>query len=87
MSLELANKCADSDLVEKVIKTVPVPKWRNRVDIYLNRNDSETERLAARLSLDTLGFATNVKRAFGKFTNVCVMELPEKGPEAVVGTT
>ena len=80
---------SDFDLVERVIKTVPVPKWRNRVDIYLNRNDNdnETERLAARLSLDTLGFATNVKRAFGKFTNVCVMELPEKGPEAVVGTT
>ena len=71
--------------MRKAIETIQAPKWKNRLDIYLKRNDSETERLAATLSLDTLGWATNVKRALGQISQVCVMELPERGPKAIIG--
>ncbi|KAI4120769.1 MAG: hypothetical protein LQ338_006778 [Usnochroma carphineum] len=66
--------------MQKAIKTVPAPRMSNRLNIYLNRNDSDIDRLAATLSLDVLGWAANFKRVCGKVSEVCVMELPEERP-------
>lgn len=71
--------------MRKAIETIQAPKWRSRLDVYLKHSDSETERLAATLSLDTLGWTTNVKRALGQISHVCVMESPEPGPKAIMG--
>lgn len=57
------------------------PKWRNKLDVYYKRNDSEIQRFLATLSLDKLGFKTNVQRACGRINEVCVMELPSRGLE------
>ena len=72
-------------LESKAISRVPAPKWRNRLDIYLNRNDNESARLAATLSLDKLGWTTNVKRACGQISEVWVMELPDERHPQVLG--
>lgn len=52
-----------------------VPKWGSYVDIWVDQDD-ETKRVAATLNLDKLGWATNVQRAWGRFSHIYVMSTP-----------
>lgn len=49
------------------------PKWNSYVDIHVTQDD-KTERLAATLNLDKLGWATNVMRLCGKFSHIYVLD-------------
>ena len=53
------------------------PKWGSQLDIYLEREDTKTERLAARLNLNSLGWTTNLKRKCGSIRHVWIMELAD----------
>lgn len=56
----------------EVIKFQAAPKWNSYVDIYVG--EDETQRLAATLNLDKLGWATNLKRLCGKFSHIYVVD-------------
>lgn len=74
------NLCRDQNhsfltrvLGSRVIKSQTVPKWRSHVNIYVGEAE-ETQRLAATLNLDKLGWTTSMKRLCGKFSHIYVVE-------------
>ena len=64
-------------LARKATSRISAPKWSNRLDIYLDREDTDTKSLAATLNLDKLGWTTSLKRFCGSIREVWVMELPD----------
>ncbi len=59
----------------------PTPRWQSHVLIYADAlTEPEPERrLVAALNLDKLGWSTNVKRLFGRRSQIYVMERPRRG--------
>lgn len=61
---------------DQVTSTQTAPKWNSHVSIYVDQDD-DTKRLAATLDLGKLGWANNMMRLCGKFSQIVVMELPD----------
>ncbi|MCJ1342316.1 hypothetical protein MMC31_000498 [Peltigera leucophlebia] len=69
------------DLGGEPVIEQPTPKWQSHVLIYADTHSADPEperRLVAALNLDKLGWTTNVKRLFGRMSQIYVMELPHK---------
>ena len=54
--------------------SVKAPRWSSKVDVH---DDANPEYLIATLNLDKLGFKTNVRRLFGNYKEILIMELPD----------
>lgn len=68
---------------DKFTSTQSAPKWSSHVPIYVDQDDT-TKRLAATLDLGKLGWANNVMRLCGKYSQIVVMELPDTQPSGLV---
>lgn len=65
----------------------PTPKWQSHVLIYADTRSTDPEperRLVAALNLDKLGWTANVKRLFGRRSQIYVMELPHQGGSRLI---
>lgn len=55
----------------RVMKTQSAPKWSSHVDICVQHD--RTERVAATLNLDSLGWVTNMQRLCGRYSDIYVI--------------
>jgi hypothetical protein len=57
---------------DQVTSRQSAPKWNSHVPIYVEHDD--TKRLAATLDLGKLGWANNVMRLCGKYSEILVVD-------------
>lgn len=67
---------------DQVTSSQNAPKWNSHVDIYVDQD--HTKRLAATLDLGKLGWASNMMRLCGKYSQIVVMELPDAHSASLV---